>query len=39
MKITILSGGSGTDSLIKGLISIYKNVDVRVVVNAYDNGL
>lgn len=39
MKITILSGGSGNDSLIKGLKSIYKNVDVKVVVNAYDNGL
>ena len=26
MKITILSGGSGNDSLIKGLKSIYKNV-------------
>ena len=39
MKITILSGGSGNDSLIKGLKSLYKNVDVKVVVNAYDNGL
>ena len=39
MKITILSGGSGNDSLIKGLKSIYRNVDVKVVVNADDNGL
>ena len=39
MKITILSGGSGNDSLIKGLKLLYKNIDVKVIVNAYDNGL
>lgn len=39
MKITILSGGSGNDSLIRGLKSLYKNIDVKVIVNAYDNGL
>ena len=30
MKITILSGGSGNDSLIRGLKSLYKNIDVKV---------
>lgn len=39
MKITILSGGSGNDSLIRGLKLLYKNIDVKVIVNAYDNGL
>lgn len=39
MKITILSGGSGNDSLIKGLKGLFSGVDVKVVVNAYDNGL
>ena len=38
MKITILSGGSGNDSLIKGLKSFYKDADIKVIVNAYDNG-
>ena len=35
MKITILSGGSGNDSLIRGLKLLYKNIDVKVIVNAY----
>ena len=38
MKITILSGGSGNDSLIKGLKSFYQDLDISVIVNAYDNG-
>ena len=41
MKIVILSGGSGNDSLIKGLNRLLKyddNVDIDVIVNAYDNG-
>lgn len=38
MKITILSGGSGNDKLIRGLKSFYKDADIKVVVNAYDNG-
>lgn len=41
MKISIISGGSGNDSLIKGLKSSYredKNLDIKVIVNAYDNG-
>lgn len=38
MKITILSGGSGNDSLIKGLKDLYKDLDIKVIVNAYDNG-
>lgn len=41
MKIVILSGGSGNDALIKGLEKLVKNdadLDVKVIVNAYDNG-
>lgn len=38
MKITILSGGSGNDKLVRGLKKLYKDVDVTVIVNAYDNG-
>lgn len=40
MKITIISGGSGNDSLVKGLKSFYKdeNLSIKVIVNAYDNG-
>ena len=38
MKITILSGGSGNDSLIRGLKNFYKDADIKVIVNAYDNG-
>ena len=38
MKITILSGGSGNDSLIKGLKEFYKDAEIKVIVNAYDNG-
>ncbi len=41
MKIAILSGGSGNDSLIKGLNKLLKycdDVEISVIVNAYDNG-
>lgn len=38
MKCVILSGGSGNDSLIKGLVSLYPQIDIRVIVNAYDDG-
>ena len=38
MNIVVLSGGSGNDALIKGLKSLYKDSDVKVVVNAYDSG-
>lgn len=42
MKIVILSGGSGNDSLMKGLEKIYsdsqEHIDISVIVNAYDNG-
>lgn len=39
MKITILSGGSGNDSLVKGLKEIYPNSDIKVIINQYDSGL
>ena len=38
MKITILSGGSGNDKLIRGLRGFYKNCDIKVITNAYDSG-
>lgn len=38
LKITIISGGSGNDRLIKGLVSLYKNCDVKVITNLYDSG-
>lgn len=38
MRCVILSGGSGNDSLIKGLVGLYPQIDIKVVVNAYDDG-
>lgn len=38
MKITILSGGSGNDKIVKGLAKMYKDCDVKVILNAYDSG-
>ncbi len=41
MNITILSGGSGNDALIKGLEKLLNkndSVKIDVIVNAYDNG-
>ena len=38
--ITILSGGSGNDAIIKGLLysGNYTSNDIRIITNAYDNG-
>ena len=38
MNITILSGGTGNDSLVTGLKQFYSDANIKVVVNAYDNG-
>lgn len=38
MNITILSGGSGNDALVKGLKKLYKNINVKVITNMYDSG-
>jgi len=38
MNITILSGGTGNDSLVTGLKQFYPDANIKVVVNAYDNG-
>ena len=38
MKVTILSGGSGNDKIVKGLTELYKDCDVKVIINAYDSG-
>lgn len=44
MKIAILAGGTGSIALQTGLHSIFKSqlgdeLDIKVIVNAYDNGL
>lgn len=38
MNITILSGGSGNDSLIKGIVNIYPKAKIKIITNAYDCG-
>lgn len=38
MKTVVISGGSGNDSLLKGLHSLYKPMELRIIVNAYDDG-
>ena len=38
MKTVILSGGSGNDSLTRGLKYYYPSMNCKVIVNAYDNG-
>ncbi len=39
MKVVIISGGSGNDTLIKGLTKyVDSGLDIKVIVNAYDNG-
>lgn len=38
MNVLIISGGSGNDSIVKGLIRVYPDVKIKVLLNAYDNG-
>lgn len=38
MNVLIFSGGSGSDSLQKGLYNEYPELDITVLTNAYDNG-
>jgi len=38
MNTLIISGGSGNDSLVKGIVKMYPEVNLKVLVNAYDNG-
>lgn len=38
MNIVILSGGSGNDALIHGLVNHGYANDIKVITNAYDNG-
>lgn len=37
-KIVILSGGTGNDALVHGIKSLYPQCDLKVIVNAYDDG-
>lgn len=38
MKVTIISGGSGNDALMSGLLKLYPIIDISVITNAYDDG-
>lgn len=38
MKVVVLSGGSGNDAMLKGLEKLVSGLDLKVIVNAYDNG-
>lgn len=38
MNIVILSGGSGNDALINGLVNHGYSDNIKVITNAYDNG-
>ena len=38
MKVVIFSGGSGSAAIQTGIFNNFKNVDVSVITNAYDNG-
>lgn len=38
MKVVVLSGGSGNAALLEGMYELYPQVDVKVIINAYDDG-
>ena len=38
MKITLLSGGSGNEALLRALMEAFPKSDIKVILNAYDNG-
>lgn len=38
MRVTIISGGSGNDALMSGLLKLYPRIDISVITNAYDDG-
>lgn len=38
MKAIVISGGSGNDALLKGIYDLYPTIDLKIVVNAYDDG-
>lgn len=37
-KIVIVSGGTGNDALLRGICELYPNAEIRVLLNAYDDG-
>lgn len=37
-NILVISGGSGNDALLKGIFHYYEKAEVKVLVNAYDDG-
>lgn len=38
MKVVVLSGGSGNSSIVSGIVNNVEYADIKVIVNAYDNG-
>ena len=38
MKITVLSGGSGNTAIINGILDMYPSCDLKVIINAFDDG-
>lgn len=38
MRAVVISGGSGNDALLKGLYAMYPQINLSIIVNAYDDG-
>jgi len=38
MIITLLSGGSGSENIQRGLYKINKNINLNIIINGYDDG-
>jgi choline kinase/2-phospho-L-lactate transferase/gluconeogenesis factor (CofD/UPF0052 family) len=38
MIITLISGGSGSENIQKGLYKINKNISINIIINGYDDG-
>jgi choline kinase/2-phospho-L-lactate transferase/gluconeogenesis factor (CofD/UPF0052 family) len=38
MIITLISGGSGSENIQRGLYNINKNISINIIINGYDDG-
>ena len=38
MIITLISGGSGSENIQRGLYKINKNINLNIIINGYDDG-
>ncbi len=38
LKVVVLSGGTGNTAIVNGILSWYPNCDLKIIVNAYDDG-